>query len=557
MSEERAGKARRSRGETVEVELVPDDGEGGPGTPAAVDGHRTGGRRWPAWWGRLSRRTQAVVGAAAVAVVLVPLGTVAALDSAADRERAARMPGLPGGVADLSVAPEPGWEVATDEGVLSVLPDGGILTRAGTDVLALDAATGAERWRHELGMLAECGPAGGAVEAGDPVVCLAGPPDDRTVTVLGVDGAVLGTRGLGAVESAGTQVPGVGSVAGYDGERFRWSLPSVWPAADGALVVLDPGEGMVQAADADEARRALAALRPDDLPELRVVDARSGEVRGAATPSLRTTADLAGCQDSVAGWLVDLEQPYTWVSGGLASMSVCGTPTVLTTGGEQVDGVPAPVTGRTWSLDDGLVVATETGATVVRGGEDGNVDLPGVPLPVLADVDPSDVVVAVAPDGSVVGAAPDGTGRWTASLDADAWSRQQLARAGGTTVMTGADGDLVGLDLATGQERWRRDDVLPTDEETDQRVVGALTDGRTVVLGVRRADGYDLVALDAVSGRTVWESGHDGRPLADLRAVDGHVVAVLQDRSPSVRVGGDGEPGVATSDTVLRGLATG
>lgn len=547
------GRAGR-RGDTVEVELVPDDGEGGPGAAGEPGGPRAGGRRWAARWGRLSRRTRALVGAAAALVVLVPLGSAAVLDAAADRERAARMPGLPGGVADLSVAPDPGWEVATDEGVLTVLPDGGILTRDGTDVLAVDAATGAERWRRELGMLAECGPAGGTAEPGSRLVCLAGPPDDRTVTVVRVDGTVLGTRGLGAVESAGTQVPGVGSVEGYDGERFRWSLPSVWPAADGALVVLEPGEVLLSARSRDEARRALAALSPDDLPTLRVVDALTGEERGAATPRLRTLDDLAGCGGGGQEWVVDLQQPVAGTSGAYAWMSVCGTPLALGTDGEPVD-LPTASTGwPVWATDGGVVVRTASGVTVLREG--GRVELPGPPLGVRADDGSSDTVVSWTEDRSVVGTAPDGTPRWTAEgLDLALDGRGELGRAAGTVLL--AAGDLVGLDLATGQERWRRDDVLPADEETDRRVVGVLTDGRTVVLGLRRADGYDLVAIDAASGRTVWESGHDGLPLADLRAVDGHVVAVLQDRTPSVRVGGGEEPGVATSDTVLRGLATG
>lgn len=354
-------------------------------------------------------------------------------------------------------------------------------------------------------------------------MCLAGPPDRRTVTVLDTDGAVVGTRELGAVESLGTQVAGVGSVEGYTDEQSRRKLPTVRPAADGTLVVLEPGHGFVRAGSADQARRAIDALSPDALPVPRVVDAVSGEVRGSVTPRLASFADMAGCGGSSGDRQVDLQQPVVRVSGHLASISLCGAGAlrVLASDGEPVT-VPSSATaspvGSVQPVDGGLAIWSDSGATVVRA--DGAVDLPGLPLPVRADADPSDTVVATTPEGGLVGAGPDGAPRWTTPPDVDLSDWYQLARAAGTVVLAGAD-------------------------------------GAHVVIGMRRDDGYDLAAFDLASGRTVWESAYDGRPLAGLVARDGHAVAVLQDVGPSVRTGGDDEEGVATSDTVLQGLSTG
>jgi outer membrane protein assembly factor BamB len=89
------------------------------------------------------------------------------------------------------------------------------------------------------------------------------------------------------------------------------------------------------------------------------------------------------------------------------------------------------------------------------------------------------------------------------------------------TAVTDRGSDLLAVDLATGQERWRRP-LVPA------LLVGPAASGDTVV--AVGATG-DVVALDAATGRELWT--------ATLRTAPGGTPAILGDRVVLSEVGRD------------------
>ncbi|MCZ2264800.1 PQQ-binding-like beta-propeller repeat protein [Isoptericola nanjingensis] len=517
-------------------ELVPDD-EREDGPDDAPDDPEPGAarRRLAALRGRavtrwraLSRRGRVVVAAGTAVVVLAAATAVAApglLDARAERLRAEAVQALPGAVGDLSEPLTETWQLTNGNGSLATLRGGLVLTTEGTAVSALDAGTGRETWRHDVGTFPTCGPQRGyqtdPVPPAAVVVCVSGDPDDRTVTVLDTAGTVVGERSIGPA-----RIDTFGD-GGPDG------APVVVPAAAGAVAVVDGITDATAPWPADDLPGAdtLRELRADGWtdPTLRVEDALTGEVRGEATVRLRPE-DLGECgmvQDE--GTAAELmTEPQVDASPSMTVLSVCGGAVRLTPDGTVLD---AGADGQ-WAmpLPGGRhVVPGQDESTVLDG--DGTVvaTVPGWSVPPTVDDAPGSSYLALTGVGEGPSAlrlasfAPDGAERWVATVD-DLGG--VLARVSGVVVVQDADG-FVGLDARTGDEVWARDDLLQVSGYgSGDWVAGAVTDGTRLLVGIG-GDGehHRLVALDLRDGTTAWERRKQAGFLEWLMAIDGHVVA--------------------------------
>ena len=520
-------------------ELVPDDErEDWPGTSPDDDPEPDQARRRltalrdraAARWRTLSRHGRVAVAAGTAVVLVAAAGAAVApglLDARAERLHAEAIRGMTFAVDDLSEPLSETWELANADTVPVALSGGLLLTTEGTEASALDAGTGREVWRHDVGTFPPCGPQRGyredPVAPADVVVCLGGDPDDRTVTVLDATGAVVGERAIGP---ARTDV--------YD-EASPDGAPVVVPAAGGAVAVAGdltdatapwPGDDLP---DAD----TLSELRADGWvdPHLRLEDALTGEVRGEATLRLRPE-DLEECgmtQDgSAAPELVTT--PVIVASLSATTLAVCGASVVVTPDGTVLD----TGTDGQWAMPivgGGYVVPGEKRSTVLD--EDGTVvtTVPGWSVPPTVDDAPGSSSLALTgvsevgegpSDLRLASFDPDGTKEWTATVREPAGV---LARVAGVVVAQADDG-FVGLDPQTGAVIWARDDLLRgSSYGSGDWVAGAVTDGTRLLAGIG-GDGerHRLVALDLRDGTTVWEREERGF-LEWLTAVDGHVVA--------------------------------
>ncbi|MFE5293981.1 PQQ-binding-like beta-propeller repeat protein [Isoptericola sp. NPDC056618] len=519
-------------------ELVPDDErEDGPGHGPAPDDPEPGParRRLAALrdravirWRALSRRGRVVVAAGTAVVVLAAATAVVTpglLDARAERLRAEAVQGLPGAVDDLSEPLTETWQLTNGTGTLATLRGGLVLTTEGTAVSAVDAGTGREAWRHDVGTFPTCGPQRGyrtdPVPPADVVVCVSGDPDDRTVTVLDAAGEVVGERSIGP---ARIDTFGDGGPAG---------APLVLPAAAGAIAVVDDISDATAPWPSDDLPDAdtLRDLRADGWrdPTLRLEDALTGEVRGEATVRLRPE-DLGECgmtQDEGTDPEL-MTEPQVDASPSMTALSVCGAAVRLTPTGTAID---TSTDGR-WAMPlpgGGHVVPGEDESTVLDA--DGTVvaTVPGWSVPPTVDDAPGSSYLALTEVGESRSAVrlasfdPDGAERWAATVD-DLGG--VLARVSGVVVVQDADG-FVGLDARTGDEVWARDDLLQVSGYgSGDWVAGAVTDGTRLLVGIG-GDGehHRLVALDLRDGTTAWERRKQAGFLEWLMAVDGHAVA--------------------------------
>jgi len=526
-------------------ELVPDDerDDDRPVPDDAPDAPALRERAVERWRG-LSRRGRALVaGSAAVVVVAVAVAAVlpGTLDARAQRLRADAARGLPGVVADLSEPLAETWKVAATGDGLAVLADGVLLTSEGTAVMGVDAGTGAELWRQDVGETPFCAPgpsfgAGGARPA-ERVVCFGGPDRRRVATVLDAAGTVVGTRELDGV---GDPLVGVSSVE-----------PQAWPAADGTIAVVDPQPSVtVPAPDDDAPGTLLRALRAAGWadPSLRLEDALTGET--VAKASVRLSDDqLEGCDryEERDGRVTVQAVPWVDASTGWTTLYVCGGGVSVTADGEARDitalgGVPETLP------DGGTVVPGENDSTYYDAAGHEVATVPGWLFPPLVDTDPDGAFLSLRGPaqggaGLGIGSGDGGALRVTAS-DRDGgalWSVEAagfpsvVARVAGTVVLA-ADGRLFAVDAATGAERWSLDDALEHDDQgTGEHVDGAATDGTRVLLAVSDESGSDprLLTLDARDGRIVWQADLRGST-GTMVVVDGHVV-LLSDTGTGAR----------------------
>lgn len=518
------------------IDLEPDDdpdgvdgagdgaggGTGGPPDDDALTWRRTVDRLRAVLRGR--RLVTAVVLAATALTVVV-------VDTVGDRGRLAALRSAPGGVLDLSGEPREVWRVAAEgsaPGGLMGVTGGLVVAQHRDGLLGLDAETGEQRWRVGLpDASSECGPGmqvwsgGFRAEAVDRVVCVSSVPADgdgsarrSVVTVVGADGTVEGTRDLDA--------PPAELHPGPDGGLLR--VEWVGEASPVDPRVADD----VVAGTADE-----GAIEDGYDVRVRAEDAVTGQTRWEETVPFDGGVDPSLCvrwsEDGTTSG-VDLRGgAQTVVTDRVLWLGGCGIDAWFTPDGVRLDRPEDPGTFEGFAVEP-----LGDGGYVVRTDADD-----------LGADDPTDADRLLRDDGSEIRAV---RGRYLVPLSTDGGGGDvHLERRGGTTVGTDAEGDelwrtdvhstavlvrtsqvavvadegrrIYGLDLGTGEVLWGRPDLV---EGLDAMgaygprfVEAAFTDGRLaafVVPDYARGDVVHWVALDAVSGRQLWqvELGGDG-----------------------------------------------
>lgn len=441
-----------------DVEAEGDDG----GTPVAADARAGWWSRAGDRWRRADRRQRRLLAGAAGGVVLVLIGGTAVAAVVVSHTHDERLRSAPGGVLSLTGEVGEVWR-AEGNGVLAVLPGGGVVLDEDEDVVARDAGSGQERWRANLGADPVCGPRP-RLESGvewsmpsDLVTCLHGPAEERTVTVLDAAGDVVGHRELPAAE--------------YGGEDR-----DVAPAADGGLLVANHDTDMPddrRYATQEDARAALRDVEPGRA-SVRVEDAVTGDLRF----EVPTTAH--------AGRLLD-ECAFVWDESeavGLDTFDRSAPYRLEVSPERRLHSSPA-VVGYRWcdvggaTTPDGRSFAEHAGGGAQRGG--GEV----VPYPGGGHVMPT----ASGPDGSVLLAA-DGTVRLESSRSTISVPHAAVDARGPVVVATAGYQAIAGLDL-DGEELWRHDLM-------DPHVLAQV--GEALVV----AGQSDVVALDVADGSELW-----------------------------------------------------
>ncbi|WP_344248355.1 hypothetical protein [Isoptericola hypogeus] len=534
----------RRRGSMAVFDLEPEEpAAGDPGAPLGegagpdIDDERPSRtERTLARLRRVPRRAWAITAGVVAAAVVATGAGVAAGTAFAERQRVERLAAAPGGVVGVEAALDEAWTVDTDSSVLAVLPDGGVVVRDGADVLAVDVATGDERWRRTLGSMVDCGPT--PVDPAewtmpvDQVVCLSGEADDRTVTVLAADGAVVGERSLGDVTDL-----------------------MVAPAPDGMIVVVEP-DGPVpeprRFSSDEKAYRVLDEGRLDGPgATLRYEDALTGGVHAsvAAPFDPEETDDCLTWMNERAE--IDLAGGSLRSSPGVVELRRCGVRIIWAPPGDArgMDPELGTAADGWWqsavrSVDGGIAVQRSGQRHLLAGLDD---DPEGVLLSgLLLDPRSTDGTGGprlVATTTGLVALEPDdlaGEPRWEWSWDPEdlaivtdpmelAWSTQVLARTADVVLVQLFGGGLVGLDAETGQERWSVDE--PVEGWVDELwPFGAVTDGHEVLLLLSGAeDSYTLARLDLDDGRVVAQESRDGVPGWYPGTVDGHLVVHTSD----------------------------
>ncbi|MFC4629491.1 PQQ-binding-like beta-propeller repeat protein [Promicromonospora alba] len=509
------------------------DGDGAvPGEPSAGSG-------------RMLRSVAPVA-----AVLAIVLGTGLGMDGVRDAARSEQMREVHGGVVDVSAPLTETWtwegdvgsRAAVEEGLgveVAVLGDV-LVFESGAELVALDAATGAEAWVVPLGADPDCGPTGSAgwgQVATSALVCLAGPDADRAVTVVGPDGVVSAPRVLSAADTRrfGEPRPGPGGTVVRAERTGRVPTSGL---GDGKCTELGECSGTVRAGQ--------------DLT-VRAEDAVTGEERWRVTVPFRPTpadqcANWYGTSWNGSGTAVNLNSMLdpggfgARITDRLVQLYGCGVEAVITSDGVALGTEIEPGTGSVESLRNGgysgytyseavRTVLYDAAGTVV-GEIDGYAAEPGA-----VDGSGPDTLLGVGEPGArVVAYETDGTPRWDAEVTTDAQSF--LAQVAGTAVIMTGGGTVRGLDLASGEERWAWKGTDPDEYGAELYVSRSFTDGQFVLLVVENGYGSaGLVSLDVVSGEVAWKQHGDEAVLdgagqiggSGLLAIDGNLLEVTPD----------------------------
>ncbi len=473
-----AGNARAAQMQRVEVVEAVDDAPvraartGGLPARSPVAGPEPGrpdhGRAWR-WW------------AAAVAVAALVVAGLAALDALRERTAAARRAEVPGLLRPVPDAVHEVWRGPGLPNRSSVVASGDLLIvgapdAAGYRVTALDARTGAHRWRQlvaagspgfEGGRFACPAPAGGDV--GAILVCLLTPP-----TPVYASGEVVADHATVVVFDASTgerlgrhDVPGVAMGIGRVGDDVVFGAIGT----DGAVVVrrLEPVSwherwsyeqaGRLES-DLQLSRASVevsGSVVVVDGAELTVLDV--DDARPLMTASRALALAVVPYRDAFATWTPAL-------AGRL--YDAAGEPTIV------LPGTPARLVVDDGTLDDVVVVGT--GAQVHA-------------------IDARDGATRWAAQGTL---APRGV----------VGARVLVGDAAGYGVMAGADGRM--LWESPGGFRYR---------------FAPLTDGAVVLgQGLDRDGRPTLEARDVRDGARYWSTPLP-EDVRDLRSVGGWLVA--------------------------------
>lgn len=480
-----------------------------------------------------------VGGTASVVVLAVAAGV---LVDARLREQA--LLATPAGVRSLEEKPTEQWSIDLENPIAATLVEmPGVLAIAGDgQVQGVDPASGEVRWTVDLEENLNCGPTaqlgiGGPSSAGpaDPLVCVTSSGDgaERTqsVTVIEADGATR-TRELEPQAEA-------------------------LPAPGGALVHLEPTGG-----EQEQRPVVVDKLGAPHLPKafvgpdltVRVEDAATGTERWSDTVAFGAPRpDSCITYDENAAPVLDVAGALGWdLSGDVLEVQGCGVSAAYLLDGtrlddpEDTDDPPADGvdTASFASLPDGGWVGPDTSATDVAVPR----DVVHLPHGAAVALD-GQALVPWATDGRDPGVLLERVGvhteaRSTSDDDAGArlWSAPQLrsttllARVSGTAVVLDELGEVRGVDLGTGADRWTLDpetlsfgDMAWAAEST---IFGAYTDGDTLLLPVSAdpvggTSGLRLLALDLRDGSVRWEIEQE-TPYTQLISVDGYLAQITQ-----------------------------
>ncbi|WP_136517981.1 outer membrane protein assembly factor BamB family protein [Cellulomonas telluris] len=458
------------RGRRADVELVEDDDA--PAGPSGAPEHA--GRR-P--WTRRRRRTAAV---AAVVVV----GALLAAQSLSDaRERAvlADLRAVPGVLDPLPDGPRPLWRTSADRLPVPVMPSGSVLlgarlSPAGTALVALDPATGADAWTLPL----STPPADAPDALGTPLPrCAASPaPAD-----------VLPPRLLCLVTDAWQRDAGL--------------LPQEVPPTTSRLLVVRTSDGAVVAdhvVDAAPGAPATSVALLDDVAVLgHPVDA--GLVVRGVDPASGAELWRHGARPG-GGVRAVLPRHVTAVDGAVVVPGPDGLD-LLDAHGGLLRHVPVPAGAATeWArrADGVLQVGVRDGGSWRLVGRERDVLLPGPPVHVPVDDGRAGTVVLAASDrGLHVVDTSTGRQRWSVAAQ-DVHAALVLR---GRVHVVGEEG-VTTYDARTGASLWAWD-YGP--EETGAGPV--LTDGQDLLVPVGDAESGEARLLR----RLAPSDGRTGAPL--------------------------------------------
>ncbi len=576
-------------------ELLPDRGPTSPpgeATRAEVEPPALGraGRATAAW---LRRRTapQVVAGVAALALAV---GGLTAAAQVRERAAAAALVASPGGVFDLGSPVHELWSRTFD------VPDGlrgrleapfwpvGVLDADGrhvvvfrlgepdldgsapraadpdTRLVGLDLDTGAERWQVPIDGVARCGVSSSGLRydrfaiptVAARLVCTTGEGIRSRVVVVEPDGTAV-DRTPGGLASSTRLLPGPGGVL--------VRVDQTGPDPDGVALsqTLDGGWRFETGFTAPGHR--IAAVDPRTGEELWHAAWPGAPVEPGSTFRCASTGPARQPRLDVAGVSAD-------VSDDGMVLRMCGGDVVLTASGTVV---AATETGRAGASVEAYVRSLAGGGIAVARPGISARSGPGALLPtVVYDRDGREVMsrdsgfldpmttdgrdtvdltgapgrrgrgVLLAHDGLWMRAVTAGGDvRWTAGGRPGV--EGSVAQAGGVLALvrrsdTG-DGELVGIDLGAGVERWTVSlgDLGIFGGGRSSYVRGAWTDGRVLVVIVPgfygSAELPEWVAYDLRSGERVWHLDADATartvtPSTQCIAVAGRLLCLDSER---------------------------
>ena len=536
-----AGRGRRARGRTpgepARDDLVGDDPEGVGHDEAAT---RRPGRT------RAQRLREAVVAGTVVVVALAAWGVTNAVH---EHERVTRLLDAPGGTLSLAHAPAALWSAGTDSADATAFMPGLVVVRRGTVLHGLDAATGADRWQVEVGGDPVCGLSGwvrGTAAVVDPLVCWSGPNADRSAVTVVLPDGTSSTRDLDEPvdAAAGTADGGLVTV--------RRIGPTA-PAPDVAVTSVDGGGYTVSGSIAQGQDAVVrledavtGTLRWERTVPFRPVDdiTTCGSVAVNDGPD-GLTADATGVSFATYPALVEL------LGCGLdAGFTLAGNAT--TAPGDSAWSWAEPYVDGGVLEQVGVYSGDNEVASVLHGPDGSVVGTydDQVLQPWATDGTSSDLVLTGSGAVPLKALARDGSLRWQST---HAYG-DILVRTAGVILAQRGDLAVSGLDPRTGDALWTDDHLLADDPAAGVRdfVVGAFTDGSAALLVVVHGDQdstTDLVALDLATGEVRWRSPADSS-LPQLVTVQGRLVEIVATMGSVYEDDGNGETVRRSSGTV-------
>lgn len=507
--------ARAQDGGTYRFELVTDDDEGEvvadlaggsrPGLAPLTGLSVAEARDWVA-----AHRRILVPALGALAVLTIAGAMVATVR---EHQRMERVQVAVGGVLSLEDPPEELWRAHVPTMSLGLL-DGDLVTADAEGVLGIDPQSGEEAWSVALDD-AQCGTSAGLWWSSIPdlgqVACVQGTGDDRTVVVVGPEGAVSEPRTLDP--EAGVPYPGPGGTVVL---VRRVGEPG------------DPGDAEVDCLPDDSCHSTGQVARARDL-EVRVEDAVTGKLRWTGAVDAAVVEDPWECVNwNETRTSLDLEAVEVGGGPTLVMVDGCGVHAAWTADGVMLGDQPVATTGGSGPFGPSYTEPVPGGylQRSVQTSSGGFADLFYRMDGTVEQEVRGSVLIPQSSDGTADGFHFAGGGwgltaydaGWDTLWEASVVVERVLAVADGIVVVGGGStSDVTALDLATGEELWKWS--VPLEEVSDDgdviAVAGgwinqAFTDGRIVMVGTLAHSAGSQTppmisyGLDLTTGEVVW-----------------------------------------------------